>query len=120
MSQPLSEATAATAPMFLAIGRHGLEARLRVTPRARCERIEGVIADADGQRRLKVAVTEAADRGRANEAVIALLAREWGIPKSALAIVAGASDRRKTIVVAGNAPFLYKRLAGWCRGRGLV
>ncbi|WP_317629034.1 bifunctional methylenetetrahydrofolate dehydrogenase/methenyltetrahydrofolate cyclohydrolase FolD [Defluviicoccus vanus] len=82
--------------------RHGLEVRLRVTPRAQSARIDGLIADADGRYRLKIAVTEAADRGRANDAVIAALAREWQLPKSTLAIVAGATDRRKTLAVAGE------------------
>lgn len=108
----------AVLPSFVSSGRHGLEVRLRVTPRARAERIEGVIADADGRLRLKVAVTEAADRGRANEAVIAALARAWDLPKSTLAIVAGATDRRKTLALAGDADALQQRLAGWCRDRG--
>lgn len=105
-------------PSFVSPGRCGLEVRVRVTPRARADRIDGVIADADGRLRLKVAVTEAAERGRANEAVIAALARAWDLPKSTLAVVAGATDRRKTLVLAGDADALRQRLANWCRDRG--
>jgi Uncharacterized conserved protein len=115
----LSPATDAALPTFAALGRRGLEVRVRVTPRAQAERIDGLIADADGRSRLKVAVTEAADRGRANEAVVAALARAWGLPKSALAIVAGTTDRRKTLLLAGDAADLRRRLAGWCRANGL-
>lgn len=109
----------ASQELFFAPARHGLEVRLRVTPRAQSARIDGLIADADGRYRLKIAVTEAADRGRANDAVIAALAREWQLPKSSLAIVAGATDRRKTLAVAGEPHQLQTRLTGWCRARGL-
>lgn len=107
-------------PSFVSLGRHGLEVRVRVTPRARADRIDGIVGDADGRGRLRVAVTEAADRGRANEAVIAALARAWEVPKSSLAIIAGSTDRRKTLVVAGDADALQQRLADWCRDRGFA
>ena len=51
--------------------------------------------------RLKVAVTSPPVDGEANAAVIELLAKELGVAKSAIAIVAGASSRRKTVSIAG-------------------
>ena len=107
-------------PTFLSPVRDGLEVRVRVTPRAQAERVDGMIADADGRLRLKIVVTAAADRGRANEAVIAALAREWQLPKSAFAIVAGTTDRRNTLAVAGETNQLQTRLVGWCRARGFI
>ncbi len=63
-------------------GPHGVRVRLKVTPRAGSDRVEGLVADADGTVRLKVAVTAAADAGRANGAVVTLLARAWGVPRT--------------------------------------
>ena len=46
-------------------------------------------------------VTAPAERGKANEAVIGLLAERLGLPKSALRVARGVSSRRKTIEVDG-------------------
>lgn len=93
----------------------GLTVTLRVTPRARRERIEGVVADADGGTALKVAVTAPPDGGKANAAVIALLSKAWRVPKSSIAIVRGAADRRKVIRIAGDGAALAERVAVWLK-----
>ena len=92
--------------------------RVRVTPRARSTRIDGLHEDGEGGIRLRVAVTEAADAGRANAAVLALLAREWRIPKTSLAVVSGATDRRKTISIEGDSRSLMDRLLRWGQTEG--
>jgi uncharacterized protein YggU (UPF0235/DUF167 family) len=87
---------------------------VKVTPKARRNAIGGSIADpAAGPLRLKVAVTAPPADGAANEAVIALLAREWRLPRSALSVVAGAGDRRKTIRIDGDPAALAGRLEAW-------
>jgi len=91
----------------------GLRVRLRVQPRARRNRIDGLVAEADGGLALKVAVAEAPEDGKANAAVIALLAKAFGLPKSAFSIVAGAADRRKTIHLQGDSTRLMQTLHPW-------
>jgi len=95
----------------------GVRVRVRLTPRASASRLVGLAVGADGGVALKVMVTSAAEDGKANAALIALLARAWRVAKSDVSIVAGASDRRKTIHVAGTAsqllPVLEASLAGW-------
>jgi uncharacterized protein YggU (UPF0235/DUF167 family) len=76
--------------------------RVRVTPRASANRIGGLVGEADGGVALKIMVTAVAEGGKANDAVLALIAREWRLAKRDLAIVAGATDRRKTIAIAGR------------------
>jgi len=49
--------------------------------------------------RLKVAVTAPPVDGEANAAVIELFAKQLGIARSRVAIVAGASSRRKTLAL---------------------
>jgi uncharacterized protein (TIGR00251 family) len=70
--------------------------RLHVQPGARRPGVVGRHGDA-----LKVAVTAPADRGRANEAVLALVAELLGVPRSAVELVAGATSRSKRVAVRG-------------------
>jgi uncharacterized protein (TIGR00251 family) len=53
----------------------------------------------DGEGRYKVYVHAAPDRGRANAAVIALLAAHFGVAKSRVTIRQGAAGRHKRIAI---------------------
>lgn len=53
--------------------------------------------------RLKVAVTAPPVDGEANAAVIELLAKSVGVPRGAVAVIAGTSSRRKTVRISGIA-----------------
>jgi uncharacterized protein (TIGR00251 family) len=96
----------------------GVVLRLRVQPGARREGIEGTVTEADGTVRLKVALTVAAEGGKANARLIALLARRWKFPKGAFAISAGEKDRRKTMLVAGDSATILARIAAECEAAG--
>lgn len=93
----------------------GVRVRVRVTPRASRESIEGCRAEADGSPVLVARVTAAPTDGKANAALIHLLARAWDVPPSRLAVTAGAGDRRKTVLVRGDAAGLLGRLSAWER-----
>ncbi len=60
---------------------------------------------------IKVSVKEPAEDGRANEALLQLLARTWQLPRSDLAIVAGATSRRKIVHISGDPRQLLEHLA---------
>ncbi len=92
---------------------NGLRVALKVTPKAARAAIGGLGADTGGRAFLKVAVTAAPERGKANAAVIKLLARAWRLAPSVLSITGGATARRKTLHVAGDTPELLKRLNEW-------
>lgn len=51
--------------------------------------------------RLKVAVTSPPVDGEANAAVIELFAKQLGVPKGRIEVIAGASSRRKTLRITG-------------------
>lgn len=89
----------------------GVTVAVQVTPKARRQRIDGIVTGPDGQPALRVAVTAAPEDGRANAAVIALLARAWRLPKSSIAVRAGASGRRKVLSVSGDPSILEARIA---------
>jgi hypothetical protein len=65
---------------------------------------------------LKVRVTEAPEGGKANAAVVKLLAKAWKLPKGTLRVAAGTKDRRKTLLVAGDPDTLAARLRTWLAG----
>jgi hypothetical protein len=91
-----------------------------VAPRAAGNRIDGIFDDGEGGAFLKVAVTAPPEGGKANAALIKMLAKEWRVPKSSLAVTAGASERRKTITVEGDARELTSRFDAWVAKRGSV
>ena len=74
-----------------------LELGVHVLPRASRSGIDGV--DADG--RLRVRATAAPVEGAANNAVVALLAAELGLPPRGVTIVAGATARQKRVRLDG-------------------
>ena len=88
----------------------GLRLAVRVTPRASRDSIAGTAADADGKVFLKVMVTAAPEGGKANAAVVRLLSKTWKIPKSAIEVVSGATDRRKVLRITGDGDDLADRI----------
>jgi len=73
----------------------GTRLRLRVKPGARTSAIVGVHGGA-----LKLSVTAPPDRGKANDAVVKLLAAVFGLPASAITITAGTASQDKIVTIA--------------------
>jgi uncharacterized protein (TIGR00251 family) len=78
--------------------------RLRVSPGS--GRSEVVGRHGDGW---KVRVTAPPEHGRANEAVLRLVAETLAVPRSAVAIVSGHGARDKVIELTGIGPALIAR-----------
>ncbi len=75
---------------------------LRLTPKGGRDAIEGVETLADGRSVLKARVRAAPEDGRANAALIELIAKALRAPKNAVAIRSGETSRLKKIFVAGD------------------
>lgn len=88
----------------------GVRVHLRVSPRASRNAIQGLMDGPDASRVLKVAVTAVPEDGKANTAVIALLAKTWRLPKTSMEIVAGHTDRSKVVEIRGDGPALLQHL----------
>ena len=75
-----------------------IEARIRVrlTPRSGRDEIVGWRGEV-----LRVRVTAPPAEGRANAALVRLLARALGAPTSAIRVVSGARTRGKTVAIDG-------------------
>lgn len=88
----------------------GLELRVKAQPRARRPGLQGLVAGADGPR-IKVAVGEAPEDGRANRAICALLAEALEVALSRVLVIGGATSREKTVLAGGDPAALAERLA---------
>lgn len=74
---------------------------VRLTPGASADRIDGWDVDVEGRPVLKVRVRARPVEGEANEALIRLLAKALGAPRSAVSLARGGQSRLKMIEVAG-------------------
>lgn len=102
-----------TAPDWFEAQPDGLLIRVKLTPKAAADRVQGVAMEADRRVALKVAVTAPPEDGKANAALIAFLAKTWRVPKTSIELVAGATDRRKRLKIAGSPEKLTAALAEW-------
>lgn len=74
---------------------------IRLQPGAAVDRIEGWEADPGGWRVLKVRVRARPIDGEANDALIRLLAKSFGVSKSSVVVARGGQSRSKMVVVDG-------------------
>ena len=74
----------------------GVILRVYVQPKARRAQIIGLHAD-----RLKLAVTEPPDKGKANEAVVQLVATTLRTAASNVELIRGQTSRQKDLIIRG-------------------
>lgn len=80
---------------------------LKVSPKAARNAVTGWMGEV-----LKVSVTAAPEKGKANQAVEALLAEALGLARSAVTVVAGQTSKQKRVEIAGlDADEVRRRLA---------
>ena len=98
----------------------GLRVAIRLLPRARADGLAAIVAIPVGGCELKATVTAPPEAGRANEALLWILARAWHIPRRDISIIHGLTSRNKVIHVAGDPRRLLEqitpeiaRLPGW-------
>lgn len=111
MASPDVPSAKAAVPSPLATVTGGARLAVKLTPKASRNKIEGIAAGANGQGELKVSVTAVPENGKANAALIALLAKSWKIAKGTITITAGTTDRHKVLFIEGDADELGRRLA---------
>jgi len=93
---------------MLAVRRDGERVifTIRVTPRASANAVGGVRGGA-----LVVRVTAPPVEGRANDAVVAVIAQALGVPRSRVRVEAGAAARTKRVSAPREAEAVLQRLA---------
>lgn len=86
---------------------------VRLTPKGGRDAVEGWSAASDGSEHLKARVRAVPEDGKANAALVALLAATLDVPKSAVRIASGATARLKRVEITGDAAALAARLEGF-------
>lgn len=99
----------------------GIRLRLRVTPKSRRPGPQGFAelpaeGSFGGGFALKLGINAAPEDGKANAAIIALLAKHLPVAKAAISVVAGAKDRRKLVDIRGDPAALAQALEAWLAG----
>jgi uncharacterized protein (TIGR00251 family) len=85
----------------------GIFLDVKATPKASRDEIKGWRDDA-----LLVRVTVAPENGKANDAIIALLAKSARVPKSAFELVSGETNRNKSFRLASH----VEHVQAWVEG----
>jgi uncharacterized protein len=75
---------------------------VRLTPKAGCDSIDGIMRLPDGSALLKVRVTAVPREGAANDSLTRLLARQFGVAPRDVTVVGGAASRIKRVLVEGD------------------
>jgi len=89
----------------------GVVLHIRLTPKSSAARIAGV-EDHGGKPVLKAYVTTPPEDGKANTALLALIADWLGVPKSAVDLASGQKSRLKSVVVNGEPDKLLEKMSG--------
>lgn len=74
----------------------GVLLSVRATPGASKDEVAGTHGDA-----LKVKVTASPERGKANRAVLAVIAKSLSLPRSRVVLRSGKASRQKTVIILG-------------------
>jgi uncharacterized protein len=96
-------------PPWRATGE-GVVVACRLTPKGGRDALEGVVTLSDGTRVFACRVRAPPEDGRANAALLRLVADAVGAPASRARLVAGAKARLKQIAVQGDAAALIAAL----------
>lgn len=99
-SAPPAKDAAAPRPWSAISG--GVSLRVRLTPRGGRDAVEGIAALSDGSTVLAARVRAVPEKGAANAALEALLAKTLALPRSTVAVTAGGTARLKTVTLSGD------------------
>jgi uncharacterized protein (TIGR00251 family) len=87
-----------------------LRLAVRLTPNGGRDALDGIEADGEGKAFLKARVTSVPEKGKANKALILLIAKSLRIPKSSVSLVSGETARKKILRIDGDPEDLVKKL----------
>ena len=88
----------------------GVVVACRLTPKGGRDAIDGAATLSDGKRVLLARVRAVPEDGKANDALIRLIANKAGVPASQARLVSGAKSRLKQVAVTGDPAALIARL----------
>lgn len=90
--------------------KDGVTLNIRLTPAGRKDGFAGVMEIEDGKRAVKASVTAPPEDGKANKALLVLLAKSLKLPKSAFSLLSGETNRQKVVLISGDTARLTAQL----------
>lgn len=100
--------------------KDGVVLFLKLTPKAAKDSLQRLEEDSAGQLRLRATVTAIPEKGRANAALIKLLSKKLGLPKTSIELIAGEQSRQKSVLLKGDTVALEKMLVEQLTASGLM
>ena len=101
--------------MPLAPHKGGVALHVRATPKSSRDAFDGIYEDAAGKQAVRAYVRAVPEKGKANKALIKLLAKETGLAGSTMSVIAGAHNRNKVILIEGEPGELSVKLGSWLK-----
>ena len=102
--------------MPLSPGKGGVRLAIRLTPKAARDGLGPVQHNAQGDCYLKATVTTVPEKGKANKALIKMLAKSLKIPAGKISVASGITKRDKHLLITGDSKLLVAKLEQWIRG----
>lgn len=92
------------------IDGEALRLSVRLTPNGGKDAVDGIDNDVEGRSYLKARVTAVPEDGKANKALIALLAKKLKIAKSSISLISGDTARKKILRIEDEPEYVIKQL----------
>jgi len=89
----------------ITVGKGGVYLNVHAQPGARKPQLRGIHGDA-----VKIAVSEAAQDGRANAAIVNFMTELLGCTRQDIEMASGHTSRRKRLFIHGDAQLIIKHL----------
>lgn len=83
---------------------------VRLTPNGGRDAINGIESGADGEVFVKARVTAVPEKGKANKALVALVAKSLKVPKSSVSVISGETSRKKILRIDGDTEDIVEKL----------
>ncbi len=84
------------------LGSDGVRLAVRLSPNSGRDAVDGLATQSDSSPVLKVRVRAVPEDGKANAALIEILAIATGLPRSSIALEGGGKSRNKLIRISGD------------------
>lgn len=81
--------------------KEGIVLSIRLTPKSSYDELSGIVTH-DGKAVLKARVRAVPDKGKANAALVKLIAKWLRVPASTVGLASGGKSRLKSIAVSGD------------------
>ena len=104
---------AGKAPACYRVEDGALVLSVRLTPKASRDAVDGVSALSDGRPVAVARVRPPPADGAANVALAQLLAKAFGVRKSAVSLISGQTSRLKQVRIEGDVADLEETIAAW-------